>query len=337
MIFPKGKMMYENLNTSFTNFGELLLNLNATSFTGYVHVSFLEYEGVLLVDSGKVVNAFEEIGETRATGQKAVASILSHAKDRDGTISVYHLSTEMVTMLASMMKGEVVYKKLTTELTSLDKLIDKLKNEEHTGYIEITMNKEKGTGIIFLQSGDAIESIVSTNGETISGPQVLNRMIETSSATGATFNVYKADPKGIFEDSVEIMAGFELPQLLAVWQDILGAVERATHGLYDEGHFLDVFKDTLIERAADYPFLDPFAAEFEYKNGKIFFHGELVNNFSHGLGECLNATIDTLATENRDANLAAKIKTEVQAVKKKHAQVIEKFNLEATMGKYLTS
>lgn len=36
MIFPKVQVLYENLNTSFTNIGELLLNLQANSVTGYM-------------------------------------------------------------------------------------------------------------------------------------------------------------------------------------------------------------------------------------------------------------------------------------------------------------
>ena len=337
MILPKGKVLYENMNTSFTNFGELLLNLNASSFTGYIRVSFWEYEGILLLDSGKVVNAFEEIeGKKRITGQEAVTSITQHVTERDGTISIYHLSTKLVTILASTAKSEVVYKNLTTELTSLDKLLDKLKNEEHTGYVEVEMKDGKGAGIIFLQHGDAIECLFSTDNETVSGPQVLPHMIEISSKIEGNFNVYKADIKKVLDESAKIMAGFELPQLLQVWQEFIATVEKTADGLYKNGHFLNTFKDSLIEKSRDYPFLDPFVAEFEYKNGKITFRGELVKDFSLGLGECLSATIDKLAAEQPEAKLEAKIKSELQSVKKKHAEVIEKFRLETAVPKYLT-
>jgi hypothetical protein len=337
MIFPKGQVMYENMNTSFTNFSELFLNLNASSFTGYVQVSFLDYEGVLLVDSGKVVNAFEEVeGKSRVTGQKAVVGITRQAKERDGTISVYYLSAEMVTILASVVKGEAVYKDLTTELTSLDKLLDKLKGEEHTGYIEVEIKGGKGSGITFLQAGEPIECIFSANGEAVSGPDVLPRIIELSANEGAAFNVYRAAAKEVFAESAEIMAGFELTQLLEVWQEILGAVQRAADGVLSNGNFRDTLKDVLVERATDYPFLDPFAGEFEYKDGTVAFHGEVVKDFSEALGTCLNAAIKTLATANPEANLAAKVKSEMQAVKKKHAELIERFGLEAIVSAYLS-
>ncbi|MEJ2413298.1 MAG: hypothetical protein P8Y34_09965 [Anaerolineales bacterium] len=60
MIFPKREPVYQNLNTSFTNFGELLVDLNENSFTGVVQVSFWEYEGVMLLDNGNIINAVQE-------------------------------------------------------------------------------------------------------------------------------------------------------------------------------------------------------------------------------------------------------------------------------------
>ena len=61
MIFPKHDSVYQNLNTSFTNFGELLVDLKENSFTGVVQVSYWEYDGILLLDNGNIINAVEEI------------------------------------------------------------------------------------------------------------------------------------------------------------------------------------------------------------------------------------------------------------------------------------
>jgi hypothetical protein len=335
MIFPKGQTVYENLNTSFTNFGELLLDLKANSFTGYVQVSFWEYEGILFLDSGNIVNAVEETLGRRITGQEAVSNITSKVQEKDGTVSVYGLSAEMVTMLASVTRSEVVHKDLSTDFTSLEQLIAKLQSEGHTGYVEVGMKDDKGAGIIFLQDGEAIESILSTNGNAISGPQAQARIIETASTLGAAFNVYKAAVEEAFGESAEIMAGFELPQLLEVWQEIIVTAERTADALFGEGHFLNSFKETLIARADEYPFLDPFAAQFEYKDGQIAFHGQSVKNFSEGLGECLSATITELAAESSGADLVERIGAELAGVRERHAEAIEKYALGATMPEFL--
>lgn len=336
MILPKGQAVNENMNTSYTNLGELLLNLNTNSFTGYVQLSFLEYEGILFLDSGKIVNAVEETADRkRTTGQKAVTGITKKAQEKEGNISVYTLSAEMVVILASVVRNEVVYKDLTTELTTLEKLFEKLKNEEHTGYIEVEMNDQKGNGIIFIQTGEPIECIFSTNGKAVSGIQALPQIVKQASESGANFNVYKATAKEVFGESTEIMAGFELPQLLEVWQDILASVERVADGLSSNGHFLDMLKDSLIEKATDYPFLDPFRGQFQYKDGKASYSGDSLKNFSQALGDCLIAAINKLADEMPEADAETKIKSEFQAIKKKHAEAINKFALEMAIPKYL--
>ncbi len=225
MIFPKGRTLYENLNTSFTNFSELLLDLKGHGFTGYISVNFWEYEGILLLDSGNIVNAIEESGPARTTGQEAVDGISGKINEKDGTISVYGLSPEVVTMLASVVRSEVVHRDLTTDFTSLDQLIAKLQREGHTGYIDVAMRDDMGTGIIFLQDGVAVECVLSTDGNAVSGAQVLPRIVETASSRGAAFNVYRASVAEAFDESAAVMAGLELPQLLEVWQEIIACRE----------------------------------------------------------------------------------------------------------------
>lgn len=92
---------------------------------------------------------------------------------------------------------------------------------------------------------EAIESIHSTDGDVISGAQILPRIIETASSLGAAFNVYRASVKEAFEESAGVMAGLEMPQLLEVWQEIIASVEKTIDGHSDKGHFLNTFKDIL--------------------------------------------------------------------------------------------
>ncbi len=333
MILPKGKALYENLNTSFTNFGELLLNLRSNSFTGYVSVSFWTYSGTLFMDKGNLVNAVEDAEGKVTTGQQAVSHITGRVKEGNGTISVFNLPTEMITMLSSVVKNQVVHKDLTTEFTSLDKLIEKLQNEQHTGYVEVTMDGDKGVGIIFLQSGDPIESIFSNNGDAGSGVNMLSRIVDTASSTGATFNVFKAAIDESFRESEAIIAGFELPQLLEVWGATLSTAEKVADAVANKGDFSNGLKDSMIQKAGDYPFLDPFKSAFKYQDGVASFDGSSLKEFNEGLADCLNLTISKLSEESGE-NLQPKIKNELQAVKKKHAEAIAQFALDTLLPDY---
>jgi hypothetical protein len=337
MILPKGKAVYENLNTSFANLGEMLLDLNANGFTGYVRVAFWEYDGLLFLDRGKVINAVQESQGKRRTGPEAIAGITNRAKEKDGVISAYRFSPDIVTMLASMVKSQEVYKDLSTDFTSLDKLIHKLQGEEHTGSIEIVLMNDKGSGIVFLQAGKPLECILSADGEELAGTSSLPRIIQAAASLGAVFNVYKVAVESAFADSTEVMTVFELPRLLETWGAIIGAVEKASDDLFDDGTFLKTFKEVEIEKADTYPFLDPFAAELAYADGRVTFRGESVKNLSLGLGDCLRATIMRLASEPKGVNLPAKIKEAMEPVKAEQAEPIAKFALEHALPDYLTN
>ena len=60
MILPLGKVAYENLNTSFTDFSGFLEDLKANSFTGYVRVSFWQYDGAVFMSPPKDADPDEE-------------------------------------------------------------------------------------------------------------------------------------------------------------------------------------------------------------------------------------------------------------------------------------
>jgi hypothetical protein len=335
MIFPKVQALYENLNTSFTNVGELLLDLQTNSITGYIQVSFLEYEGILFLIDGKIVNAIEETEGKRKTGQDALINITARAKNREGTISIYSLSREMVNMLSGVVESEVVHKDLSTEYTSLEKLIAKLQGEGHTGYVEVNFMGERGSGIIFLQAGEPIESIMSTGGEVVSGADILPRIVQAASNFDATFNVYKAAVEQTFSEGTEIIADFDLSQLLEIWGVIINTAERVTEGLSENGHFLNVFKDTQIEKADEYPFLNPFDSVFEYKDGVVTFYGESVTNLNRGLGECLGAAVSKLAAESPGTDLAGLIRTELAPAMETNTEIIKIFNLEEILSDLL--
>ena len=333
MIIPKHDAVYQNLNTSFTNFSELLVDLKENSFTGCIQVSFWEYDGVLLMDNGNIINAVEEINGNLISGQGAVKLVTTKAKEKDGAISVYSLKGDMVTMLASVVKSEILFENLSTEFTSLEALISKLQAEDHTGYIEVKFQGGQQEGHIFLLAGRVIESLLTNRGEEISGTNVYPRIIEFASSTGATFSVYKAAIEEALSESEVIMVSFDLPQLLEVWGAIIGAVETASDGLLGDGVFLNTFKDTLIANANEYPFLDPFAAKFSYLEGKVSFSGEVKKNFSQGVGDGLNGTVHTLAEQAamERKELFVSLRAALDSVKTEYQEKIDRFNFKVIL------
>jgi hypothetical protein len=87
------------------------------------------------------------------------------------------------------------------------------------------------------------------------------------------------------------------------------------------------FREVLVARAAAFPFLDPFAAEFEYADGTITFDGPLPGDFSKAVGVCLGDTVAKLAFQLRRADLESRVRSKLAGLSEKHAAVIERWDL----------
>jgi hypothetical protein len=334
MIIPKGRVVYENLNTSFTNLNELLSELQSERHTGYMRVRYWDYEAVLYFDGGKIINGFEETGEERVFGADAVSGLIEKVQEKDGAISVYQMPAETITLLASAIRGEVVHKDLSSEFTNLSRLIEKLQRESLTGYVEVDIHDVEGSGMIFIQAGDPLTSVISINGETVAGPEVLQRILQTASDYDATFNVYKAELEAAIVDGAEVMAGLEMPALLSVWGDVMSAVERAVAEKIQAQIFQDRFKDVRIENAESHPFLDPFAAQFKFEDGKVEVQGASARQLNQGLSECLLETVHSLDEESSNIDLIQPIREAMTFLIESRSEELERYGIPALLPSF---
>jgi hypothetical protein len=307
MIFPRGQVLYENLNTSFTQLDAMLAELRNNQFTGYVQLTGWEYEGVLLFDTGRIVNASEEVKGQHRYGPNASANIALKSKEKDNAISVYRLTSEVAQLLANLLHGEAIYKDLSNDLTGLDKLVAKLQNEKHTGAIEARSTKRKNAATILMRDGQIVECAWSNQGVITSG-QVLDQIIQSMANDAALFTVYRADLTRVYSAELDLADSFARPSMLTVWQTVLQTIETAVDRLSKPGTFNLAFRRACIALAPDYPFLDPFAGEFAYREGQITFVGQAtVARFNAGLSRCLAQAVRELAALPTAPDLLAQL------------------------------
>lgn len=326
MIFPKGQTVYENLNTSFTQLDALLAELKSNQFTGYLRLTAWEYEGILLLDTGNVVNALEEARGQRRTGPAAAAAIGAKAREKDGALGVYRLSGEMALLLAGLLESELLYKDLDSAFTSLDKLIAKLQSERHTGYVEVRLAASQNAATIFMHDGETVESIFAREGAVVAGP-VLEQIIQSAASQGALFTVYRADLTQTLGSGVDLSESFARQDVLTLWHDVLKTIETTVDAAAKGGTFITAFKRVCIEQAQAYPFLDPFAAEFEYHNGQIRFEGQATaTQFNQGLSQCLAQTVRKLAG-TPGATVVNKLPPALADLKTKYGRRLEEVGL----------
>jgi hypothetical protein len=71
----------------------------------------------------------------------------------------------------------------------------------------------------------------------------------------------------VVDFTVDYTAEYEI--LIALMGEVTQVVERAVTRLAREGNFAAALRSGLLEVTDEYPYFDPFAAEFEYRDGKI--------------------------------------------------------------------
>jgi hypothetical protein len=365
MLLPRDEPKYERLNTSFTNFGELLTELSNQRHTGYLKISFPGYEGIVLLESGAVVNAVQQIGERRMAGEEAMRDIGARARERNGSIGAYCLPGSVVSTLAMVVGAEPVHRDLSASFTSLERLIAKLQADRHTGYLEVTTAGDQCVGFVIVRAGEVVEAVLSAEGQQMTGPHAVQRLVQIAPETGALFHLYRAtngtaqqvpaqatlsDPTSRHQDH----AGMEPPSApqhdaddqadpaevlrrsLEVWQEIMSRIEAVIDGCSSKGTFSAAFKRSLVANSGAYPFLDPFAAEFEYQDGRIRYLGTPDHAFNSGLGLCLRETVRMLAGQLKQKNLVALIRTTLAAPIARYIETIDELDLRATLPELLS-
>lgn len=321
MLLPKSQPVQKNLSTSYTNFDELLNNLRTSQFTGYLSLASPEYEGILLMDSGKSFNALEDANSQHRTGVLAFEGISAKAHEADGTISVYRLAHQLVELLGATFGSDALYSD-SSKVTSLEKLVEQLSSRKHTGYIDITTTDIKDSITLFMYQGQTIETVLSDASRVSPGLGELNKTIQ-SSPKGAAFTVYGADlvKQHLKVGRVDSFAG---QQALFLWEEILGAVEAIVDTQTKPATFGNAFRETSITQSKEFTFLDPFNSEFEYRERKIKFQGETtIADFNQALSQCLRSTISTLAAEKTAGTLSASVNAALEQVKAKRAGTIK--------------
>lgn len=324
MILPKNEPVHENLNTSYTNFDELLNNLRSNQFTGYVNLSSWKYEGTLFLDSGNLVNVVEEADGKRRTGLGALEGLRARSHEKDGVIGVYRLDGDLVALLAGSAQRSALYEQLSTDLTTFDRLITKLQKETYTGHVEV-QSPDKSSGMIFLEKGIPIASFFSVNGATIMGDAAIEKLANSSNS-GATFNVYRADPTASFQQ------GFVKLELIEAWQNLLALLERTVDQATSTGTFATEFKRGCLEHLKEFPFLDPFAGGFEFKAGQIHFEGDANGTqFTTGLASALNS-----AAIKFDSRGAAAFQDAIRTAARTQREALETWGIAAALAPFFT-
>ncbi len=348
MIFPKGEVVHKNLSTTYTNLSALLDTLKLEGFCGTIEMDFPEARGFLFIDSGKIINGEIRTGgdSGRVIGQEAARTLLAFSKQKDGVLSIYRLLPEQVALIANNLNHEILFKDLSTHFIHLDQFLQKLKEERHTGFIEVMTKEHHPMGVLFIEGGEPVEMFATPK----TGPSIFGRMsipifIDNATRQGAFFNVY--GKKGLPPQVKEIVTDKEksllmeeegrvpaereegFKEILLLFQEFLSSAERLVDTLSSGGTFKKGLKKALIEKSEEFGFLDPFAGEFEYLNGTIRFTGEAgKEDFARGIIESFRSAMSHFEEDlPKEKMVSLKLKAGIESFIEHHREILQKLEL----------
>ncbi|MCP4405509.1 MAG: DUF547 domain-containing protein [bacterium] len=336
MLIPKGRVVHENLSTAFTHIDQFVEKLQGKQFSGFCHVSFWEYDGILFFDAGRIVYGIEEQGMRTAqtqSGPVSIKSILAKGHEKDGEISIYQLPAAKVESLLAAMNASPKYEELSTDLTSLDRVISLLKKERLSGFIEVLLEEDAGTANLFFMGGDVTDILIAPpDNQMIGEASSIDDLDKLCEKHGAVFNVYQSgDASNVTQQGLAEQK--DVPQnALRLFEMILIDLEEVIDRNLKKNSFQSLFKKILPQFADSYSFLDPFIGDFKYNHKNMSYSGEAsYGDFVDGLCQVIAGTVESVSADIPKDTLLPQLSRALESVSTMYPQLVEQLELETRL------
>jgi hypothetical protein len=143
-------------------------------------------------------------------------------------------------------------------------------------------------------------------------------------------------PLELDEDGATSLTQEQYSQLIGLMGEVVAAVENGAVETTRRQDFSMSFREALIRMAEHYPFLDPFAAEFEYAGGEVTFRGKArPADFVVGLAQALRLTVLDLDKRLPETGVRPKVETALRELRLRRKADFERYGLEIATNEIL--
>ena len=152
-LLPKGAALAENVLMTKIDLPAVLDKFRNNTFSGCAQIAIPSGTGVFLYINGRMVSAlFQREGSKSLHDTDAIkTTIESLVLNRDGYLSAYRLTKEIVFALLALFSGDVIL--IEQEMKSFDfrGLLGRIKEDRMNGCLKV--HTDDRTGLIFYRSG----------------------------------------------------------------------------------------------------------------------------------------------------------------------------------------
>ncbi len=324
VIIPREKPVIENLNIYYVDVKKLLEHYQGEIGSGGVYFKCHAAEGVIFFDKDDLLNAFYQEKDLELFGADAIDRIISDGRNYNFIVNVYKIALDEVYFWSSIPAAEKIYKDLSTEFTDLEGLIRKMSSEKLTGYIDVAIGNGREGGLIFIINGKIMGGPFTwENGEPGPTRKSQDTLIRKTKEQGGTFNVCRI-PLSKMKMEEEGSASFARPSqnILTMLEDFLKIFEKTVSEKKKlKIDFNKILKKKFVENADQYAFLDPFAGEFEYSDGRLIFTG------AAGDKELIDGVLTSVTQLSQELGLIPQLMENSRKWSEKYAKQLENFSI----------
>ena len=290
IVIPKNAPVIQNLHSCYVDVRKLLEHYQGEIGCGGILLSAPAAEGAIFFDKDGLIDGAFRSPEQSLIGRNAVEHLAESGPACNFRISVFRLSARAVYYWASILAAESYGQELSAEAVDLDGLIDRLASERVSGYVAATDGHREAA--IFLDKGRIIGGAYPWSGGDFSHlPGHPAQFVLWCKERKALFRVGRI-PHSLVQGGAA-PAGSEV-DTLAMLEELIGLAEKILTVNRVQPSFDRRLKQKLLAKAERFPFLDPFAGEFEFSDQKIRFSGDTPHR---ELVEALTETVTELAVE----------------------------------------
>src|ERR1051325_4690530 len=115
MFIPKGKVVHQNLATSYVLIDALVADLCEGGFSGVIEILLRDTDNYVVFDRGRIAGVVEQRGGKFAV-HPDIAEVAARSRGERGRVSIFSYATPVAKALAGRMVAETLYTKLSAEV-----------------------------------------------------------------------------------------------------------------------------------------------------------------------------------------------------------------------------
>ncbi|HEX4951613.1 MAG TPA: hypothetical protein VFZ34_33455 [Blastocatellia bacterium] len=360
-----GEAVYHNLTSDWANLGKLIKKLSSERKTYFINLAFEETARGLIYVDGEKIEAACTAGGDHFLGEEALNRLVSDSEANIATFSVYRQATARalppmdekdveasLNRLVSQASSPATTKTASPPTVPLSTTPPPMQSAPPaapaqaapTSGASASTSAPAGTPAAtpyyesLLPSGVGTTPAAPSPTEVKSKANTFDDILEvveveaparstpppSGQAASSAVSAAQVTPAPLPETP---KSGNEMRDLMQLMSQVVAAVERGMTVAGRGSSFPTALRAGLLAVTERYPFLDPFAAEFEYQDKEIVFVGTAqAGEFAAGLTEALRQMVEDLIFSS-NGRVRDYIAEELRKVEREQAAEVRRFNL----------